>query len=45
MENDIATCCAQGDAKQLKRLNQSHAELEKELAEAQAALESFIASL
>jgi len=45
LENDIATCCANGDAKQLKDLNITHASLQKELQAAEAELEAFIAKL
>jgi ATP-binding cassette subfamily F protein 3 len=45
LENDIATCCANGDAKQLKDLNTTYAELQKQLQTAEAALEAFIAGL
>jgi ATP-binding cassette subfamily F protein 3 len=45
MENEMAVCSANGDAKQLKRLNQSYEALQKELESAERALESFIAGL
>lgn len=45
MENDIANACASGDAKQIKRMEDSYRELEQELARAQTALDSFIATL
>jgi len=45
MENEMAVCATSGDDKQLKRLNQSYATLEKELASAERELESLIATL
>ncbi len=45
VENEIATVYGKEDAKQLKRLNDTLAGLEKELATAEAALEAFIASM
>jgi ATP-binding cassette subfamily F protein 3 len=45
LENEIAVCSAEGDAKQLKRLNVSYKEMQQELAAAEAALEAYIASL
>lgn len=45
MENELANACAGGDAKQIKRLEASFLELQKELASAEAALEAFIAKL
>jgi ATP-binding cassette, subfamily F, member 3 len=45
MENEIATCCAQGDAKQLKDLNITYAELQKQLQAAESELEALIAKL
>jgi ATP-binding cassette subfamily F protein 3 len=44
MENEIAVCCAGGDTHQLTRLNTTFADLQKELASAEAALESHIAT-
>lgn len=45
LENDIATCCASGDTSQLKDLNISHAKLQKQLQQAEAALEKLIAEV
>ncbi len=45
LENEIATCCTGGDANQLKRLNDSHAALQHDLAKAEHALEEYIAEL
>jgi ATP-binding cassette, subfamily F, member 3 len=45
MENEVAVCCANGDAKQLTRLNASYAKLQKEWEEANATLETFISTL
>ena len=45
LENDIAVCCAEGDAKQLKDLNIAHADLQKQLTAAQAEWEACIERL
>jgi len=45
MENAIATCCAEGDAKQLKDLNITYAGLQKQIKTAEAELEALIARL
>ncbi len=45
LENDIATCCASGDASQLGRLNKTHAEIVKSLAEAEKELETLLSQL
>ena len=45
LENELATVSAEGDVKQLTRLNKTYAEIQKEHAAAEAALESYIASL
>jgi ATP-binding cassette subfamily F protein 3 len=45
VENELVTCSVEGDATQLKRLNQTYAEIQKEHARAEQALEAFIASL
>lgn len=45
IENELVTVSAEGDASQLKRLNQTYAQVQKEYAEAEKALELFIASL
>lgn len=45
VENDIATVCAGGDTSQLTRLNRTHGELLKEIAETEHALEALIAAL
>ncbi len=45
VENEISTVYGKEDAKQLKRLNDTLATLGKELAEAEAALEAFIATM
>ncbi|MDX2095193.1 MAG: ABC-F family ATP-binding cassette domain-containing protein [Alphaproteobacteria bacterium] len=45
MENELANCSTAGDAGQLVRLNNSYNQLQKELAEAEAKLEAFIAQL
>ena len=45
LENEIATCCTEGDGKQLKNLNITHAELEKNIKDAELALEKAITSL
>lgn len=45
METELIVCSTSGDTKQLSRLNQGYKELEAQLAEAEAALESLIAEL
>ncbi len=45
MENELAVCASNGDAKQLKRLNDSYTALQAEWDETNAALEAFIATL
>jgi hypothetical protein len=45
LENELANAAAQGDASQLKRLNQSYSHIQKEHAAAERELEAFIASL
>jgi ATP-binding cassette, subfamily F, member 3 len=45
MENEIANACANGEAKQLKDLNITYAELQKQLQAAESELESVIAGL
>jgi ATP-binding cassette subfamily F protein 3 len=45
IENALATCSAEGDVSQLKGLNQSYAKIMKEHAEAEKALELYIAGL
>jgi ATP-binding cassette, subfamily F, member 3 len=45
IENELVTCSASGDAKQLKRLNDTYTRLEAQEAEAQKALNDFIATL
>ncbi len=45
LENALATASVAGDAGQLKRLNASYAQIQKDLAAAEAALELFIANL
>ncbi|MES2984649.1 MAG: ABC-F family ATP-binding cassette domain-containing protein [Pseudomonadota bacterium] len=45
LENEIATVCAGGDASQLTRLNKTHAQVSKDLAEAEVALETMISKL
>jgi ATP-binding cassette subfamily F protein 3 len=45
LENELANAAAQGDASQLKRLNQSYSQIQKEHAAAEQALEAFIAVL
>ena len=42
LENDIATCCAGGDTSQLMRLNKTHAELVKLLAETEQELNRLL---
>ena len=44
-ENDIANACEKNDTKSIKRLEDAHAEIQKELAVAQAAWEECIAGL
>ena len=43
LENDIATVCSGNDASQLTRLNKTHADVIKELAEAEKSLEKLLA--
>ena len=43
LENDIATVCASGDTGQLTRLNKTHAETVRHLAEAEVELEGLLA--
>lgn len=45
MENELAVCASNGDAKQLKRINNSYAALQAEWDEANNALEAFINTL
>ena len=45
MENEMAVCSANGDAKQLKRLNNSYISLQKELEATERELETLIATL
>ncbi len=45
MENELANVSTSGDASQLVRLNKSYVQLQKEHAAAEAALETFIATL
>ena len=45
IENDIATVCQTDDASQLKRLNNSHKEISRELAAAEAEWEKLVANL
>lgn len=45
LENDIANACAAGDDKQLKGLEKSYNELQKELVAAEKTLETLISSL
>ncbi len=45
MENELAVCSTNGDAKQLKRLNTSYSELQKKHAAAEQALEELISQL
>jgi ATP-binding cassette subfamily F protein 3 len=45
LENELANAAAQGDASQLKRLNQSYSQIQKEHAAAERELEAFIAGL
>jgi ATP-binding cassette subfamily F protein 3 len=45
IENQLVTCSEEGDVSQLKRLNQTYADIQKEHAEAEKALEAFISSL
>lgn len=45
MENELAVCASNGDAKQLKRLNDSYAKLQAEWDKANEALEALINSL
>ena len=45
MENELAVSASNGDAKQLKRLNQSYAKLQSEWEEVNSTLEILIASL
>ncbi len=45
LENDIATCYGADDAKQLKKLNASHADVLKQLQVAEDELEAFMAGL
>ena len=45
IENELVVCSTSGDAKQLKRLNDTYARLQQQEAEAQQALDDFIATL
>jgi ATP-binding cassette subfamily F protein 3 len=45
MENELIVCSTSGDAKQLKRLNESYTRLQANEAAAQQALDDFIATL
>lgn len=45
MENDIANACSSNDVNQLKDLNITYAELQKQLKKAESELEAFIATL
>lgn len=45
MENELAVCSVSGDAKQLRRLNESYAKLQQKWEAANTALETFIATL
>lgn len=45
MENELVVCSTSGDAKQLKRLNETYERLQKQEAAAQQALDDFIATL
>jgi len=45
LENELANASAAGDASQLKRLNQSYTQIQKDYAAAEKELEAFIASL
>jgi ATP-binding cassette subfamily F protein 3 len=45
MENALAVASTSGDASQLVRLNKSYSQLQKELDDAEKALEAFIATL
>jgi ATP-binding cassette subfamily F protein 3 len=45
MENEMAVCSTNGDAKQLKRLNESYAALNRDVDAAQRELEALIATL
>ncbi len=45
IENELATVSAEGDAGQLKRLNQTYARIQKDHEAAEKALEEFISSL
>jgi len=45
MENELAVCASNGDAKQLKRLNDSYTKLQAEWNQANEALEAFITTL
>ncbi|MEJ0009702.1 MAG: AAA family ATPase [Alphaproteobacteria bacterium] len=45
IENELVTCSTSGDAGQLRRLNQTYAEIQKEHATAEQALATFIAGL
>ena len=45
IENQLVTCSEEGDTSQLKRLNQTYAEILKEHAKAEQAYEAFVASL
>jgi len=45
IENELVVCSTSGDAGQLKRLNDTYAKLQQQEAQAQAALDDFIASL
>lgn len=44
-ENELVVCSTSGDAKQLAKLNEVYARLQKQEADAQQALDDFIASL
>ncbi|PZP85935.1 MAG: glycosyl transferase family 1 [Azospirillum brasilense] len=45
IENELVVCSTSGDAGQLKRLNDTYAKLQEQEAQAQRALDEFIASL
>lgn len=45
IENELVVCSTSGDAKQLKRLNDTYARLQEQETAAQQALDAFIASL